>query len=238
VSTRGGPQLIPRPANWRPGGGAPWAQLEAHHRAVDLERLERVLSARGSGRIRPDPWRRVESTHRSAVLVPLYETHDDVYVVLTRRSPHLRKHRWEVSFPGGRRDEGDPSLWHTALRETHEEIGLDPALPRQIGELDSFVTVSSVSLVSPLVAVLPGRPEALVPSPDEVEAILHVPVSELLRDEVYREELWLIGELFRPITFFELEGDTVWGATAAMLRQLLAIATGTDADTGFEGYGG
>jgi hypothetical protein len=79
-----------------------------------------------------------------------------------------------------------------------------------------------------LVAVLPGRPDALVASPHEVEAILHVPVSELLLDEVFREELWPIGELYRPITFFELEGDTVWGATAAMLRQLLAIATGTD----------
>jgi hypothetical protein len=82
-----------------------------------------------------------------------------------------------------------------------------------------------------LVAVLPGPPVDLVASPDEVEAILLVPVSELLLDDVFREELWPIGELYRPITFFELEGDTVWGATAAMLRQLLAIATGTDPDS-------
>jgi 8-oxo-dGTP pyrophosphatase MutT (NUDIX family) len=228
VSTRGGPQLIPRPDGWRAGGVAPWAGLDPDRRRVDLEDLERSLAARGPGRVRPDPWRRVESSHRSAVLVPLYEHDGDVHVVMTRRSPHLRKHRWEVSFPGGRRDDDDPTLWHTALREAYEEIGLETALPRLIGELDRFVTVSSVSLVTPLVAVLPGRPDGLVPSPDEVEAILHVPLSELLLDEVFREEMWPIGELYRPITFFELEGDTVWGATAAMLRQLLAVATGTD----------
>ena len=231
MSTRGGPQLIPRPDGWRSGGPSPWAHLDQAHRTVDLEELERRLGERGAGRTRPDPWRRMESDHRSAVLVALYADAGEVHVLMTRRSPNMRKHRWEVSFPGGRRDEDDESLWHTALRETQEEIGLDPALPRAIGELDRFVTVSSVSLVSPLVAVLPGRPAGLVASPDEVEAILHVPVSELLLDEVFREELWPIGELYRPITFFELVGDTVWGATAAMLRQLLAIATGTDADS-------
>lgn len=231
MSTRGGPQLIPRPDGWRSGGLSPWAHLDQADRAVDLADLERALGERGPGRTRPDPWRRIESDHRSAVLVALYDDHGEVHVLMTRRSPNMRKHRWEVSFPGGRRDDDDESLWHTALRETYEEIGLDPALPRPIGELDRFVTVSSVSLVSPLVAVLPGPPADLVPSPDEVEAILHVPVSELLLDEVFREELWPIGELYRPITFFELEGDTVWGATAAMLRQLLAIATGTDADS-------
>jgi 8-oxo-dGTP pyrophosphatase MutT (NUDIX family) len=228
---RPGPQLIPRPEGWRPGGSPPWSHLDPDSRRVDLDQLEKALSARGPGATRADPWRRVESEHRSAVLVPLYDDGGEVHVVMTRRSPHLRKHRWEVSFPGGRSDETDDSLWHTALRETYEEIGLDQAVPRLIGELDRFVTVSSVSLVSPLVAVLPGRPTALVPSPDEVEAILHVPLSELLLDDVFREEMWPIDEIYRPITFFELDGDTVWGATAAMLRQLLAIATETESET-------
>ncbi|HUP72713.1 MAG TPA: CoA pyrophosphatase [Acidimicrobiales bacterium] len=224
---RGGPQLIPRPQGWRPGGLSPWSHLDPDSRRVDLDRLEEALAARGPGATRANPWRGGESDHRSAVLVPLYDDGGEVYVVMTRRSPHLRKHRWEVSFPGGRRDEDDESLWHTARRETYEEIGLDQSVPRLIGELDRFVTVSSVSLVSPLVAVLPGRPTDLVPSPHEVEAILHVPVSELLLDDVFREEMWPIDEIYRPITFFELDGDTVWGATAAMLRQLLAIATET-----------
>ena len=228
MTGRGGPQLIPRPDGWRPGGAPPWAGVPEPERRVTLAQLEAALDARGQGETRADPWRRVDSEHRSAVLVPLYEDLGELHVVMTRRSPHLRKHRWEVSFPGGRRDDTDPSLWHTALREAHEEIGLDPSLPRRLGELDRFVTMSSVSLVQPIVGILPERPADLVASPDEVEAILHVPVSELLRDDVFREESWPIGERYRPITFFELIGDTVWGATAAMIRQLLSIGLGAD----------
>ena len=68
-----------------------------------------------------------------------------------------------------------------------------------------------------------GRP-VLRPNPAEVDAVLLVPVAELLLDEVYREERWFWEGQERPIFFFELVGDTVWGATAAMLRQLLALA--------------
>lgn len=170
-----------------------------------------------------DPDRR-----ESAVLAALYEDCGEVEVILTRRSPALRSHGLEVSFPGGVRDDGDDTLWATALRESREEIGLDTDKVHAIGELDRFVTVGSHSLVHPFVGVLPARPHDLVPEPAEVASILHVPLSELLLDEVFREEIWPIGGRERPITFFELHGDTVWGATAAMLRQLLAIATGSN----------
>jgi 8-oxo-dGTP pyrophosphatase MutT (NUDIX family) len=170
----------------------------------------------------------VPESRNSAVLVALYPERDEPVVVLTRRSPHLRSHTWEVSFPGGREDD-DESPWATALREAQEEVALDPALVRPIGELDAFVTVGSRSLVHPVVGALTGRPE-LKASPDEVDEILHVPLAELLLPEVFREERWRIGEQTRPITFFELYGNTVWGATAAMLRQLLALAVGLDDD--------
>lgn len=160
--------------------------------------------------------------------MPLYEHENETWMVLTRRSPHLSSHTHQVAFPGGRVDPTDEDAWATALREAHEEVDLDPALPRRIGELDSFVTGGSNSYITPMVAELPGRPE-LKPSPDEVEHILHVPLSELLLPDVFREELWEFrGSPLRAVTFFELRGDTVWGATAAMIRQLLAIATGTD----------
>jgi len=72
----------------------------------------------------------------------------------------------------------------------------------------------------------------LSPSPAEVDAVLHVPLSELLAPEHFREELWDLWGTERPMWFFELVGDTVWGATAAMLRQLLGLATGTVARGG------
>mgnify|MGYP006091897615 FL=1 len=165
----------------------------------------------------------------AGVLVALYDdpAGGGPHVVLTRRSPSLTSHSHEVSFPGGRRDPGDPDLWATALREATEEIGLDPRLPRLVGRLDPLVTVGSRSLIHPFVAVLPGPP-TLVPNADEVEAVLLVPLAELLEDEVYREEEWARFEVPWIITFFELEGDTVWGATAAMLRQLLALSLEID----------
>ncbi len=221
---RGGAQRIPRPDAWRPGSSAPWVDVPADARVLGLADLERVLHERGPGQLRADNWRPEATTRQSAVLVPLYEQDGELYVVLTRRSSNLRSHTSEVSFPGGRSDEGEAPL-STALREAHEEIGLDPTLVRPIGELDLFVTVGSASLVHPIVGALAARPE-LVPAPDEVEHILHVPLSELLADGVFREELWPIFERERPITFFELYGDTVWGATAAMLRQLLSLAVG------------
>ena len=225
---RGGSQRIPRPEVWRPGRPAPWQHLPLAERAIDLEGLERVLGERGPGRLRVDNWRSGDQTRTSAVLVPLYEDAGELTVVLTRRSSRLRSHTSEVSFPGGRSDEGESPLV-TALREAEEEIGLAPRLVRPIGELDRFVTVGSAALVHPVVGALAGRP-VLTAAPDEVEQILHVPLSELLAEEVFREELWPIGDRERPITFFELHGDTVWGATAAMLRQLLSLAVGLTDD--------
>lgn len=184
---------------------------------------------------------RPHDTRAAAVLAALYDsTGEELYdstgderaasaplahVVLTRRAQHLRSHRGEVSFPGGAQEPGE-DFWTTAVREAFEEVALDPALPTPIGELDHLRTVTSQSFIVPLVAELPGRPE-LVAHPGEVEQILHVSLAELLLPEVFHEEIWTIGGQQRPIFFFEIEGDTIWGATAAMLRNLLAIVTGT-----------
>ena len=157
----------------------------------------------------------------------LYQHRGEPWVVLTRRSWQLRHHAGEVSFPGGRREPGDADLWATALREASEEIGLDPGTVRRVSRLDRFVTVGSRSLVCPFVGTVDRRPE-LVPDPAEVERVLHVALSELTDPEAWREEVWSLGEAFggeRAMTFFELPGDTVWGATAAVLRRLLTIAT-------------
>ncbi len=153
-------------------------------------------------------------------------------MILTQRSPKLRSHTLEVAFPGGREDDTDESLWHTALREAHEEVDLDPSLPRLVGELDRFVTVGSGSLIHPFVAMVDQRP-SLRANPDEVSEIIEVTLDELLLDEVWREEIWQRGTTDDgskrewSITFFELYGNTVWGATAAILRQFLAEVTGS-----------
>jgi 8-oxo-dGTP pyrophosphatase MutT (NUDIX family) len=163
----------------------------------------------------------------SAVLVPLCEGPDGAQLVFTRRAWHLRSHTGEVCFPGGRRDPSDPDLVATALRESHEEIGLEPTAVEVIGELDRLTTVSSPSYIVPVVGVLDGDPP-LRPALDEVDAILHVSLAELADPAIYREEIWARPDASgRPVDmalyFFELENDTLWGATARMVHNLLSL---------------
>lgn len=220
---RGGPQLIPRPAFWTPGRPAPWQESSSGSGLLVPERARLVFP---SGRVgRPSP---VASggASPSAVLIALYEEGGEMHVVLTRRSWNLRTHRGEVSFPGGRSDPGEDPIT-TALRESNEEVGLDPSLVEPLGQLDHLTTVSRRAYIVPIVALL-SEPPHLQPNPDEVAAVLKVPLLELLEPGVFREERWGTPEVNRPVYFFDLYGDTVWGATAALLRQLLALLTGTD----------
>lgn len=223
---RGGDQIIPRPIATRLGRPAPWADLPASARRPRLGDVRHALAAAGPAK-RSERETMSDLDRAAAVLAPLYEEDDELFVVLTRRTWNLRSHSGEVSFPGGRQDDGDHDLWQTALRETHEEIALDTTGVELIGELDHLATVSSRSFIVPYVGELPGRPVTTA-NPGEVSAVLHVPVAELLDPTIFREERWqLPWAEDRPIFFFELVGDTVWGATGAMLRQLLGLVTGT-----------
>jgi len=213
----------------RPGGPPPWAGLPPEELVVDLSVLAERLAGLGEPQVIDGPVP-VASPRQSAVLAPLYEGPDGPTVVLTRRAAHLRNHRGEVSFPGGRQEDHDPDLVATALRETHEEIGLDPAVVDVIGELDHLSTFTSQSKIHPYVGLLERPPEGLVPQASEVDRILHVPLADLLDPEAFHEERWTFpGGVDRPLFFYEIEGDTIWGATGRMLTQLLSIALGLPA---------
>lgn len=174
---------------------------------------------------RPVPGERRE-VRPSAVLAALYEDEGHVRVVLTRRAQHLRSHRGEVSFPGGGQEPGE-DLVTTALREADEEVGLDPSSVEVVGELDHLQTFMARSYIVPFVGIL-STPPKLTPNPAEVERILHPSLDELLLPEVYREERWGVPPLDHPMHFFELVGDTIWGATGRMLVNLLALTTGAE----------
>jgi 8-oxo-dGTP pyrophosphatase MutT (NUDIX family) len=222
VSRRGGGQRIPRPTTWTEGGPPPWAAGEAAE--LTLDDLRRRFAEHGPGR--PTPLV-LEGSTESAVLAPLFVDAGAVHVVLTVRAQHLRNHKGEVSFPGGRIDPGETAL-EAALREATEEVGLDPRHVEIIGTLDDVATVGSRSLIHAFVGVLADRPSELRPNPLEVDRVLLVPLAELVTDGVFREERWGVAPLVRSIYFFELADETVWGATARMLVNLLCIAHGVD----------
>lgn len=196
------------------GGPPPWSEIRIP--SINLDSIKKTFPAKDLKQYKNSTYDR-----KSSVLIPLYETEEEVWMILTRRSATMRFHTSEVSFPGGNQEPQDIDPWDTALREAHEEIGLNHSLPVKLGHLDSFVTVGSKSFVTPFVAALDHRPQ-LKANPVEVEKILHVSLTELLSKDVFREEIWVLRDgKKRSINFFELIGDTVWGATGTMIRQLL-----------------
>ena len=170
----------------------------------------------------------------SAVLILLADGPNGAEVLLTRRSMNLRSHRGEVSFPGGRLDPGEDAL-AAALRETHEEVGVRPDQVTVVGELYPIGTYVSRSWIVPIVGYA-AEPLALQPLTGEVDRVFWVPLHDLTKPNTFREELWPTthsegqrhGE--RPIFFFELAHETVWGATAHILHQLLRVAHRNEGD--------
>jgi 8-oxo-dGTP pyrophosphatase MutT (NUDIX family) len=215
---RGGPQFIPRPPRWRVGDPAAWRADASWADRLGVDDVRRVF------RNRP-PGRPVDHAHpgggRSAVAVLLFPDDGRLHLLLTRRAWHLRNHRGEVAFPGGAADPGDVDDAATALREAQEEVALDPTLVEVVGELDHLTTRISDRVIVPVVGVLDRRPE-LAAADDEVDAILCVPLAELVTDGVHHQEHWDLGGE-RQMHFFELTGDTIWGATASVVAQLLAV---------------
>jgi 8-oxo-dGTP pyrophosphatase MutT (NUDIX family) len=221
-----GSQRIFRPPGARPGGPAPWEALPAEaRRSLSLDRVRAAVAANDPRTPELALPYELPAGREAAVLVPLFEELGETRVVLTRRSSKLRSHTGEVSFPGGRLEPGEEPLM-AALREANEEVGIDPDAVEVIGRLNPLSTFSSSSFITPFVGVLSGRP-TLRPNPYEVELAFDVALAELVEEGVFAEEIWTRpdeeGE--RPIYFFDLPNDVVWGATARVLHELLELVT-------------
>ncbi len=156
----------------------------------------------------------------ASVLVGLCEQEGRLSVLLTRRAQGLAYHASEIAFPGGHAEEGE-SPEAAALREAAEEVGLDPSMVEVIGRLSSVTTGSSGEVLGPILGRLrPGF--ALSPSPDEVEAVLIVPLAQLASLDCHWSEQWVRpASAPRKMHFFRIGSDLVWGATAAILAELL-----------------
>ena len=157
----------------------------------------------------------------AAVLLPLYGWPDEPGLIFTERRADLRRHAGEISFPGGRRDEGDADLIATALREAKEEIALDPAVVELAGALAPVSTFVTGYRVHPFVGLVPD-PAALglEPNPTEVETVLTFSLL-LLRENYEMRRLIRRGIPIHTPTY-EVEGRFIWGATARILGDLLA----------------
>jgi 8-oxo-dGTP pyrophosphatase MutT (NUDIX family) len=165
----------------------------------------------------------------AGVLAAFFEERGEARLVLTRRSTGLRTHQGQVSFPGGRLEEGEDAV-AAALREAFEEIDLDPSLVTTVGWLHPVLTMVSSSFILPVLGTVEERPR-LVASPSEVERIFDVSLAELADPTIFHEERWRIpGRAIAgsddnsfPVWFFEVAGELIWGATARILYELLSV---------------
>lgn len=186
------------------------------------EVLDGVRPRLHTGAVEPD----LDDARPSAVLALLADGPSGAEVLLTRRAMHLRNHRGEVSFPGGRLE---PAETHeqAALREANEEVGLPLDGVEVIGRLRPLGTPVSRSWIVPVVARI-DQPLPLEGHPGEVDRVLWVPLHDLTSPGTYREEWWDTAAARGAVLFFHLDDETVWGATARILHQLLRAAHGID----------
>ena len=150
----------------------------------------------------------------AAVLLPLV-LRQEPHVLLTQRTHHLTRHAGQVAFPGGRADANDISLVETALRETQEETGIDPAFVTVAGFLDAYETGTGYAIL-PVVGILSDG-FALSPHALEVAEIFEVPLAFLLDPANRQQQSRAFQGRMRSFYSFTYEGHYIWGATAAML---------------------
>lgn len=175
-----------------------------------------------------------ETARHSGVLILLYphdcSPHNDsagetaIHLPLILRPTYEGVHSGQVAFPGGGWEEGDADLVATALREAEEEIGVDRHHVHVLGELTPLYIYVSNHLVHPTVAWLDHRPH-FTPDPYEVAMVLEMPLQTFLDPTNVRTEQWQLRDRTAEVPFFYIQEQTIWGATAMMLSELISLPT-------------
>jgi 8-oxo-dGTP pyrophosphatase MutT (NUDIX family) len=154
----------------------------------------------------------------AAVLIPLIPRDDDIHVLLTQRTPHLKDHPSQISFPGGRVEGGDQDRIETALREAEEEIGLAREHVMVLGSLPDYDMPSGFR-ISPVIGWI-EPPVTLKLDPIEVDSAFEVPLSYLLNPANHQYRRYEFNGRSRDYLAMPYEGRYIWGATAGMLQRL------------------
>jgi 8-oxo-dGTP pyrophosphatase MutT (NUDIX family) len=182
---------------------------------VSIESVRRILSARQKQSVHD------QSLMPAAVLLLLYLKDGEYCILLNKRTDQVEYHKGEVSFPGGGKEPVDSSFLDTALRETHEEMGIKPEDVTVLGELDDVATRSHFG-VRVFVGTIP-HPYSFDPSPLEIAEVLEVPMRDILDPANRREEVrWVDGKASRAYCYAYGE-HLIYGATAQIVTQFMEL---------------
>ncbi len=161
------------------------------------------------------------TAHPSGVLIPLFPgSQEELRVVLTLRTDNIR-HAGQISFPGGRK-EGRETLEQTALRETEEEIGIEPENVILAGSITPLYLFRTDNQITPFVGFLKDEPE-LTPNPDEVEEAFTVSLDDLISGKYFKREEWNLSYTSFDVPFWSIHRVPLWGATAMIMSELLEL---------------
>lgn len=167
-----------------------------------------------------------DNARRSAVMLLLYPHLDKWWIPFIRRAEDGRVHGGQVSLPGGRKDQEDPDFTFTALRETHEEIGIAPEHINVVGDLTEIYIPPSNSLVYPRIGLAQSRPDFL-PNPSEVQDVIEVEITQFL-DESLRDihEVDVFGGNFIKAPGYTVNNQhLIWGGTAMMVAEFAHLVS-------------
>lgn len=200
-----------------------FSQLEERFRQpLPGETAQNRMTSRA--RISTQEYLQRNSNYRlSAVLLPLFPHEGEIFTALIRRPTYDGTHSGQLALPGGKAEENDASLLHTALRETQEEVGLRLSETDVFGKLSPVYIPPSNFLVHPFVAKLDTRPD-WIPDAHEVDAVLEFPLSKIFDPSVKERRRISIGKnMFIDVPCYVLDGQVLWGATAMMFAELEEI---------------
>lgn len=168
------------------------------------------------------PRRVVENANLVPAAVLLAITAPGSDILFIKRTERVAHHKGQISFPGGIVETWDGSRLETALREAREEIGLLPEAVEILGTLDDTETSATPFIITPFVGLV-RAPVTYTPDGREAEKVLELPLAAFLDPANFRVEHWERGGRLRPVYFYDVEGEVVWGATARILKQFLDL---------------
>lgn len=157
----------------------------------------------------------------SAVLMPIFSENQELKFILTKRTESLKRHRGEISFPGGRKDKRDKSLEETALRETDEEIGVAREKIKIIGRLDDLFTITRY-IITPFIGVITEKVKC-IPNGTEVAELLYIPFEVFLHKEKFAERNIPQNGTNFPVYYYYWNNYEIWGASAHIINQFMEI---------------